>query len=317
MFEAIGTFLLGLLLLLLGGDSVLRGVSGLGQRLGLSPFLAGLLLLSFATSLPELAINAYAMQHGQIELALGNAVGSNIVNIGLILALAAVSAPLLIQMRILGAEVVFVVVATGAVLFLGIDGRISRGEGALLLAAFIGFLVFVFSRGRREPDVVQKEMSEFARTATGPAQNLIRLVIGSVVLYFGSRFVVSGALPIGQSLGFGAMVTGLTVLAVGTALPEVVTALLAAHRGHGSVVAGQVLGGCLFNLLVVVGGMAVVHPLLLPASFVSFELPIAMAFALTLFPALAGDWRVSRREGGILFVLFLAWLLFEFLQARY
>jgi cation:H+ antiporter len=317
MFEAIGFFLFGLFLLLLGGDSVVRGTSGLGQRLGLSPFLAGLLLLSFATSLPELAVNAYAVQHGQVDLALGNAVGSNIANIGLTLALAALASPLLIQMRVLAAEGIFILVASGAVLFFGLDGTISRAEGGLLLLGFVAFLVFVFTRGRDEPNEVRLELEKYVHTGTGLVQNLARLVIGAVVLFFGSRYVVVNASVIGQALGFGAALTGLTVVAVGTALPEVATALLAARQGQGNVVAGQVLGACLFNLLVIVGGMAAIHPLAIPASFTRIELPVAMGFVLALYPVLTGGSRVGRREGGILVALFAAWLLFETLQAAH
>jgi cation:H+ antiporter len=315
MFEAIGFFLFGLFLLLLGGDSVVRGTSGLGQRLGLSPFLAGLLVLSFATSLPELAVNAYAIRHGQVELALGNAVGSSIANIGLTLALAAVATPLLMHMRILAAELVFVVVASGAVLFFGLDGAISRSEGGLLLLGFVAFLAFAFSRGRAEAADVRQELEKYAHTGSGLVQNLARLAIGAVVLFFASRYIVANAPVIGQALGQGPLVTGLTVVAVGTALPELATALLAARQGQGNVVAGQALGGCLFNLLFVVGGMALIQPLAIPHALVGFALPAVMALALVLYPVIAGDQRLGRRTGGLLFALFVAWLVFELAPA--
>ncbi len=315
MYEVIGFFLFGVFLLLLGGDSMVRGVSGLGQRLGLASFTAGLLLLSVATSLPQLAVNAYALEHGQVDLALGNAIGSTIASIGLTLALAAITAPLLLGMRALVAEAVFVLVATGAVLLFGIDGEIVRWEATLLLAGFAAFLVFVFTRGRNEPAEVQQELTEFAHTSIGTAQNVSRLAIAAVVLYFGSKFVVANALIIGPALGLSAALTGLTVVAVGTALPQVVTAALTAYRGHGNAVAGQVLGACLFNLLVVIGGMAAIRPVQLPASVISFALPVAMAFGLVVYLLLTRDTRLGRRDGGILGVLFVAWLAFELIHA--
>ena len=315
MFEAIGYFLFGLFLLLLGGDSVVRGASGLAQRLGLSPFLAGLLLVSFATSLPELAVNGYALRHGQVELALGNAIGSNIVNISLTLALAAIAAPLLVNMRILAAEVVFIVVATGVVLFFALDGAISRGEGALLLLGFVGVLFFVFKRGRDEPDDVRLELEKYAHTGTALMQNLARLVIGAVVLYFGSRQIVVNAPTLGQAWRLSALTSGMTVVAVGTALPELTTALLAARQGQGNVVAGQVLGSCLFNLLVIIGGMAVIEPLAMPASLVGIALPVAMAFGLVLYPVITGASRMGRRSGGLLLALCMAWLLYALAPA--
>jgi cation:H+ antiporter len=218
---------------------------------------------------------------------------------------------------VLAVEGVFLLVASGLVLFFGLDGEVSRAEGGVLLLGFVAFLVFVFTRGRDEADEVRQELEKYVRTGTGLMQNLARLVIGAAVLFFGSRYVVTNASVIGQGLGFGAALTGLTVVAAGTALPDVATAVLAARQGQGNVVAGQVLGACLFNLLVVVGGMAAIHPLAIPASFMRIELPAAMAFVLALYPVLTPNSRVGRREGGIVLALFAAWLVFESLQATH
>jgi cation:H+ antiporter len=311
----IAQFLLGLLLLLLGGDSLLRGAAGLSQRLGLSPFATGLMLVSFATSLPELVVNAWAVQQGASDLALGNAVGSNIVNIGLTLGLAALVAPVAGSMRVLAGEVVFLLVATGMVLLFGLDGGVARWEGGVLLAGFAAALAYVFSRGRREAPQVRKEIQEFAETSTGLAQNLVRIAIAAALLWFGGRAVVQGAPALGLMMGLGTMMTGLTLVAIGTALPEIVLAILAAKGGQGNIVLGHVLGASLFNLLAVVGGMALAGPLAIPASFVQFELPAAMAFALLLVPILGGDLRASRREGAVLLAGFAAWLAFELYTA--
>ena len=311
MASAVGMFALGIFLLLLGGDSVLRGASGLAQRLGLSPFGAGLMLVSFAFSIPELAVNSYAMAVGQPDLALGNAIGSNIVNIGLTLGMAALVAPLLASMRLLAVEVVLVLVATGAVLLFGLDGSIARWEGVLLLLGFAGFLVLVFRRGRQESAAVQLELTAHATTSSNLGQNALRLAMAGVMLSFGSRLVVQHAPAIGLAMGMGSMLTGLIVVAISTALPEVAIACLAAAKGQGNVVVGSVLGACLFNLLLVVGGMAAWSPLALPDSFLRLELPAAMAFALLLYPVLAGDLDIKRREGGLLVLAFVAWLAFE------
>ena len=311
MAESMGYLALGLLLILLGGDSLLRGLSGLAQRFGLSPFAAGLLLIAFATSIPELVVNAYAWKVGQSDLAFGNAIGSNIVNLALTLGVTALAAPLLISMRVLAAEIVLILVATGLVLFFSLDGVIARWEGAVLLAGFVGFLAFVFRRGHQESPAVQAELSEFAETSTGSTQNLIRVVFASVLLFFGAKFVVAGAPGVGQALGLGSMLTGLLVVAIGTALPEVILLVIVARAGQGNIGAGHALGACLFNLLFIVGGMALLRPLAVPASFVTLELPAAMAFALALIPMLGGDLRLSRREGGILLLLFALWLGFE------
>lgn len=311
----VGMFALGLFLLLLGGDSLVRGSSGLAQRFGLSPFRAGLLLVSFAASLPALAVNAYAFAAGQPELALGNVIGGNIAGIGLTLALAALFAPLLISMRMLAAQAVFVLVASGALLMLGLDGTIGRIEGAALLAGFLAFLVFVFRRAGLESAQVQKELAEFSVTSTGLVQNLIRFAFAGGLLFFGSRLIVQSAPSIGLALGLGPLSTGLLVVAIGTALPQVVAAVIAARNGQGNVVAGQVLGACLFNILFIVGGMAMVRPLALPASFVTLQVPGAMAFALLLYPVLGGDLKITRRESGWLLFAFCAWLGIELFVA--
>ncbi len=311
MIVSIGYFVLGLFLLLLGGDSVVKGASGLAQRLGWSPFKAGLLLVAFATSIPELAVNALAFSRGNTDLALGNAVGSNIVNIGLTLAVAAIAAPLLLQMRLLAGQIVFLLVATGLLLLFALDGTLARWEGAVLLAGFVALLAYMLSRGKQEPAVVQTELAAFADTRTGMAQNLVRVAIAAVALFFGGKLVVENAPLIGAAMGFGSLLTGLLLVAIATALPEVVTAVMAARQGQPNVVAGHVLGASLFNLLFIVGGMAVIKPIVIPASFVGLELPAAMAFVLALYPILGGDLRISRREGGVLLALFLAFVAFE------
>ncbi|GAB3755368.1 sodium:calcium antiporter [Lysobacter olei] len=316
MLTAVGMFLLGLVLLALGGDSIVKGASGLAQRLGLSAFTTGLLLVAFATSLPELAVNAHAVIRGQQSLALGNAVGSNVVNFGLTLGAAALAAPLVVRWRALSPLLLVLLVGTVAVMGLGLDGVLSRMDGLLLLAAFIAVVAFALARGRNEVPELQAEIEAFARTRTDLALNLVRFAIAAALLYYGSRLVVTHAPVLGAGLGMTPLLTGLLPVAIGTALPEMAAALAAARRGQGDLVAGHVIGSSLSNLLLVVGGMAAFNPLPLPASFVRFELPAALVFALMLVPVLRGDLRVSKREGGVLLAALLAWVAFELLMIQ-
>lgn len=311
MLAAIGLFLLGLLLLALGGDSIVKAASGLAQRFGASPFVAGLLLVAFGTSLPELAVNARAFAVGAQELALGNAVGSNIVNVGLTLALAAIAAPLLVRTRLLSPLLVLLALASLALIVFGLDGAISRIEGSVLLLVFAAVVAFVLTRGRREPVELQSAIADYAATRTVLGLNLIRLVIAIVLLYYGARWVVQAAPVIGVGWGMSPLLAGLLPVAIGTALPEVAAAIAAARRGQGDMVVGHVIGSSLFNLLVIVGGMAALRPMPLPASFVRLELPAAIVFVLMLYPMLRGDLRVSRREGLILLLAFFAWIALE------
>ena len=311
MVEVWGLFALGLVLLALGGDSIVKGASGLAQKLGASPFIAGLLLVAFGTSLPELFVNARAYLVGAQDLALGNAVGSNIVNVGLTLALAAIVAPMVVRMRLLSHLLVMLTLSTLVVIFFGLDGVISRFEGVILLLVFVAMLAYLLARSGRELPAVRADVAAYAQTRSVLWMNVMRFVVASALLYFGAKFVVQSAPMIGASWGWSPLLVGLLPIAIGTALPEVAAAIAAARRGQGDMVVGHVIGSSLFNLLVVVGGMAALRPLPRPESFVKLELPAAIAFVLVLYPMLRGDLRISRNEGVILFVAFLAWVGFE------
>lgn len=338
MLTALGLFVLGLVLLALGGDSVVKAASGLAHRFGLTPFVTGLVLVAFATSLPELAVNLVAIAHGQHELALGNAVGSNVANIGLTLGAAALAAPLVVRWRALSPLLLVLVLGTVAVLALGADGTLSRIDGLVLLAAFVGVLAFAFARGGNEAAEVREEIAQFARTSDLLGQNLIRFALGGALLWLGSLLVVggegmnlfgldlsgSGASRIGAGLGLSPVLTGLLPVAIGTALPEAAAAIAAARRGQGDMVMGHVIGASVFNVLLIVGGMAAWGGLALPMTTMGpghfvlpmgYELLAALAFALMLYPVLRGDLRVSKGEGGVLLVAFVAWIAFELLLA--
>lgn len=309
MFEALGFFAIGLVLLALGGDSIVKGASGVAQRFGASPFVAGLLLVAFGTSLPELAVNARAVWAGSQQLALGNAVGSNIVNIGLTLGIAALVAPLLVRSRAIVPLLAWLIGTTLVVIAMGFDGVLERSEGAILLFGFAGMLFFLLKRARSEPAELQETIAAYATTRADLGMNLLRVAVAIALLYFGAKFVVQSAPVVGVSMGLSPLLTGLLPVAIGTALPEIAAAIAAARRGQGDMVAGHVIGSSLFNLLVVLGGMAVFRDLPVPASLVRFELPAALAFALVLYPMLRSELQVSKREGGILVIAFIAWVV--------
>ena len=316
MFESIGLFLLGLALLALGGDSIVKGASGLGRHFGLTPFATGLLLVAFGTSIPELAINARAVWMDQQALALGNAVGSNLANFGLTLGIAACIAPLAIRWRALSPLLLCFLLVCALMVGLGWDGVLNRIEGLVLLAAFVAVLAFAFARSRAESPELRAELEAYEATRGGLVQNVLRVGIAAVVLYFGAKFVVGAAGEVGGGLGLSPLLTGLLPVAIGTALPEIAAAVVAARRGQGDVVAGHVIGASLFNLTVVVGGMALFRPVPLPDSFLWLEVQAAAAFGLALYPMLKGDLRIGRGEGAILVLAFLAWFGFELFRLR-
>lgn len=300
----------GIVLLALGGDSLVKAASTLARRAGASPFAAGLVLVAFATSVPELAVNLRAMAAGEPALALGNAVGSNIANFGLTLGAAALCAPLRLRWPALPPLLLCLVLATMAAILLAQDGRLSRIDGAILVAAFAVVLGVAWSIGRRQARLGE-EFADLFPVHGSTVPNLARLAIAAALLWFGASWVVRGAVGLGPVLGMEALVLGLLPVAIGTALPEVAAAIAAARRGQGDLVAGHVIGSSLVNLLLVVGGMALVRDVQVPASFVRFELPAALVLAALLLPMLRGGLEVSRAEGAVLLAAFLAWVGFE------
>lgn len=221
MSEAIAFTLLGLLFLALGGDSLVKGAAGLAQGLRIPRFTIGLCLVAVATSLPELAVNARAVASGDRALALGNAVGSNIANIGLTLGLAALAAPLLLRWRALSPLLAVLLLATLGVVLLSLDGGLSRIEGLAMLLVFAGVVAFTAMRADDESPGVRAEVDAFTDTRGGAGLNMVRVAVAVVLLWFGAGWIVAQVPVIGHALGMDSLVAGLVLVAIGTALPEV------------------------------------------------------------------------------------------------
>ena len=307
-------FVAGVVLLALAGDALIKSSAAIARRSGVSPFATGLVLVAFATSLPELSVNLWAMAADAPALALGNAVGSNIANFGLTLGAAALSAPLLVRWKALPPLLVCLVVATLATILLAQDGRLTRVDGAVLLAAFVIVLAFAWAFGRGQPEL-RGEFAGFAASRAPPRRELPRLLVAIALLWFGGKWVVEAALALRPLLGMESLLMGLLPVAIATALPETAAAVAEARRGQGDLVAGHVIGSSLVNLLLVVGGMALVRDVPVPGPFLHFELPAAVVFAALLLPMLRGGMQVSRAEGAVLLLAFAAWLGFELLLA--
>lgn len=219
-----------------------------------------------------------------------------------------------VRWRALSPLLLALLLGTLLTMLLGSDGTLTRVEGFVLLVVFVAVVTYAAIRTRREAPELQDAIAAFARTSTDLWLNLIRFGIAAVLLYFGSRMVVRSAPTIGEGIGMAPLLTGLIPVAIGTALPEMAAAISAARKGHGDIVVGHVIGSSLFNVLVVIGGMAAIGgSVAFPESFVMFELPAACVFALMLYPMLRGDLHISKGEGAGLVIAFLAWVAFELL----
>ncbi|WP_299312476.1 calcium/sodium antiporter [uncultured Halomonas sp.] len=303
----------GLILLVWSAERFVDGAAATSARLGLSPLLIGMLVIGFGTSAPELVVSALAAGQGNPALALGNAYGSNIANIGLILGLVALISPLTVHSTVVCRELPILGGATLLSALLMWGGVIGRLEGALLLgllALFIGTSVW---RARRDgADALGTDTEEsLAVHPMSLRAGLAWTAVGLVLLVVSSRLLVWGAVAIAQGLGVSDLVIGLTVVAVGTSLPELASSISALRRREHDLVLGNVVGSNLFNTLGVVGLAAVIHPIQVGAEVLlrDWSLMAAMTLLLALF---AMGWRgrpgrINRLEGAVLLAMFMAY----------
>ncbi len=316
--------LLGLVLLLAGGESLVRGASALARRLGLSEVLIGLTVVAFGTSAPELVVCLSAALGGSAAIAFGNAVGSNVANLGLLLGATAVLSPLRVQSSLITREIPFLVAASVALLALGADAvfgigadALTRGDGIVLL---VFFGIFLFANARdvlvSRGDSMVKEAVELTVTTVRPALTgaVVMVLLGLVGLVIGGQLAVSAASDIARALGVGEVVIAATVVAVGTSLPELVTCLLAARRGAHDLAVGNIVGSNLFNVLFVLASTAVVSPVPLPPGG-WIDLLISLVLALILLPMAATQGRrITRGEGLIFLAAYGGYLVFQLVR---
>jgi cation:H+ antiporter len=302
---------LGIAVLYFGAEWLVRGSARLAASLGVSPIIVGLTVVSFGTSAPELVVCTVAAMGGNPDLAIGNVMGSNLANIGLILGLTSIVRPLEVHARVVGREMPLMLLVTAALYPLIWDLRLTSGDGIILLMALAAYLVFVFQSVKDEAPKILGEYKEFmkASTAVGSLVHLpdILLVIaGSACLVLGGYCIVEGAVQVASALGLSQVIIGLTVVAVGTSLPELATSLVAAARQEADIAVGNVIGSNIFNIAGVLGVTAILEPIPIPRTILSRELPAVLFISLLLFPILRSGWRIRRWEGVLLLSVYIA-----------
>ncbi len=310
---------LGLALLLWSAERFVASASALAAGFGVPPLLIGMLVIGFGTSAPELTVSALAAGSGNPGIALGNAYGSNITNIALILGLTALIGPVMVQSTALRRELPVLLAITALAGFQLLDGHVSRLDAALLLIVFAGWVSWsIFdARGRSTDPLAHDVDRELARDSGTPRSDALWLIGALLVLIAASRLLVWGAVDMAGRFGVSDLVIGLTVVAIGTSLPELASSVVAARRGEHDLAFGNILGSNLFNTLAVVGLAGAIAPLPVPEGMVSRDLPVLVA--LTLVLALFGfGWRgpgrINRLEGGLLvagFAAYTTWLLLQ------
>ncbi len=307
---------LGVVLLYAGGEALVRGASRLARACGLSPLVIGLTVVSFGTSAPELASTLTAALRGSPDIAFGNVVGSNIANLGLILGFAALVWPLATTATFLQREVPFMLVASAAMFWLIRDGRVGRLEGSALLVALGLFLLYLLRAGSPPRDGGDEEG---ALELGGRAARRRRLVsdalvvaTGLALLVLGARALIDGGISIARSLGISERVIGLTMVALGTSLPELAASIVAALRREGDILLGNLIGSNVFNILCILGATALVRPLPVDPSAVTVDLVVMLALSLLIWPFLATRLRLERWEGFVLLAVYALYVAFLF-----
>jgi len=302
----------GLVLLYFGGEGLVHGACALARRLRVSPVVIGLTVVAFGTSAPELVVSLNAAMGGANDIAVGNVVGSNIANLALILGAAALVKSARVEAKLLRVDAPLLVLISLACVALLADDRLTRPEGALLIAGLVAYTVFTFVQGRRESAFVQKEFRSVANDATSRLSgDLLRLGLGAGALVFGAKLLVAASVTVASSLGVSQAVIGLTVVAIGTSLPELATTMVATSKGHGDIAVGNVIGSNIFNLLGVLGVTSVVSPL--SRGHIGWaSLGVMLGVTILILPMLRSRRSLSRPEGAILlagYVAYLGWLM--------
>jgi cation:H+ antiporter len=281
-----------------GADRVVDGASALSFNLGMSPLLIGVLVMGFGTSLPELLVSLFSSVMGNSGLSLGNAYGSNIINIGFVLGLAAVLSPVVVKRHVVRRELPLLILATGITAFLVMDFELSRNDGMILLVLFVAVLVYLILASRHEParqeDSGLKDKLE--KRGLPLAKSVNYLIIGLGVIVLCSASLVWSARGIVVNLGVSELVVGVVILALGTSLPELVVVVVAAKRKEHQLALGNVIGSNLFNTLAVVGTAGLIAPSVLDAELVTRDLPVMFALTGVLI-VMAYGW--GRRTGVI------------------
>ncbi|MGB0409358.1 MAG: calcium/sodium antiporter [Opitutales bacterium] len=295
----------GLAGLALGGDWLTSGAASISVNLKINPVVVGLTVVSIATSMPELVTSLWAAGESP-GLAVGNILGSNVANIGLILGITALIAPLAIQLRLIRREVPILLLVTALFIFFAIGG-FSRVEGGILLLLTVTYLTYVIRGAMSESSDVTREFVEEMEEASGKSSShaILLVLLGAALLALSADMLVASSVELAGRMGVSETLIGLSIVAIGTSLPELATSIAAARSGHGDICAGNIVGSNLFNLLLIGGSVATLVPFPVDAALFKFEFPAVFLLTALLLWFFKSGHLLSRREGVVLLFLYV------------
>lgn len=306
-------FFAGLAGLYFGAGWLVKGASGFASACNIKPVVIGLTIVAFGTSVPELVTSVIAGIRHASDIAMGNVIGSNIANIGLILGLSSIVQPLKIDMKLIYREMPIMVGISGLLYFMGWDGVISRIEGVVLFAGILAYTCYVYRIALKEPASIAQEYEEFiVEKDNNIVADVFWIVVGLGVLVGGAYLLVHSAVYIAKVIGISELVIGLTVIAVGTSLPELATSMVAAIRKESDISVGNVLGSNIFNILAVLGVAAIIQPLRVNNASLRVDMPVMLFFSVFLIPIITWKFVLTRGQGVLLLLWYGAyvWWLF-------
>ena len=310
MVEIILYLIGGLIIMLLGAEGLVRGASALALRIGISPLVVGLTVVAFGTSSPELVVSIGSALEGNSDIAIGNVIGSNIGNIALILGIAALINPIKINLQVIKREIPIMITVSFIFLLMFYDLALSRLEGIIL---FIGIIIYIFisyNLSRKEKKETVEEFKEEIPAAKGSvAKSVIFVIAGLAFLAIGSKLFVDGAVEIALLFNVSQAIIGLTIVAIGTSLPELVTSAIASFRKEGDIAIGNVVGSNIFNLLSILGLTAIIFPIT-SGGIGLVDLSMFCLTAVIILPLVRTGFVLNRIEGGILVIGYIVYLYF-------
>ena len=321
MLQQVLMFLAGLAVLVVGADVLVRGASRLAVSFGVSPLVVGLTVVAFGTSAPEMAVSVGSALAGSPDLAIGNVVGSNIANVLLILGISALITPLLVDEQIIRQEIPIMIGASALLVVMALDGNIGLLESIVLFALVIAYTVFLVIQSRRASKAVQDEFETEIPTSTWDRHWSVQvalIAVGLVMLVVGADWLVDSAVAFARAFGVSDLVIGLTVVAVGTSMPEIATSIVAAMRGQRDIAVGNVVGSNVFNILAVLGAAGIASGVGLPVSEAArnFDLWVMLAVAFACLPIMITGREIARWEGVVFLAYYMAYTAWLVLQAQ-
>jgi cation:H+ antiporter len=299
---------LGLVILLAGGKILVDGASGIALKLGMSAGLIGLTIVAFGTSTPELLVSVNAALSGNSDISIGNVIGSNIANIALVLGISGLFYPILIKSNHLKFEYLITLLVSFLFFGLSYNEVISTLEGVLLFGLFIGFNVYLFKTSSSDDPAVVEEI-ELAKNLSW-FKSIIYFIGGVIGLYVGSELLVENAVLISREFGVSERVIGVTIIAIGTSLPELITSIIAALSKRTDLALGNILGSNIMNILSIIGLTAIIKPIGVSVEFINSDFLWMLGITVFLFPLMKTKMRVSKIEGALLLLSYGAYLFF-------